>query len=510
MSILANEMWFALRGLRAQFRFVFFGLFVVVLGTSAASALVGIVDALLWVPLPVSEPHTLTFVYRNADGLLLGVNYEEASSIRRSGVFDVSAVRSADKARVRVAQSTWYWSGDSVSWDYFDLMGHRPILGRTFMPEDDAPGAEPVVIISSAIWRSRFNADPGILGSSVTLEPAARGIHAERGRSYVIVGVMGPQAERLASPWQSTQYWVPVLSRQLDYACDIDALRYGLFNVIGRLKSGISTIQATAALAPINAEFSKSNPDRTSLVIRSSRSVRLPFGSPLLSADRLALVSLVLAGMLVLVAAVDLSGLLMARIVSRRTANAIRHALGAGPAVLAVQVATESIVLAVGGCLLSLAAAVALIRISLSYVPIRLGAEGADAWSLEILSYRMLVIVGCVNLCTCLVAGLTAALAGTREKGLGILGGSGLPSDCAPLRIRYWLVVPQIAFSVAIVLVAGAVGVSVLRTETTDPGYQVDGLLYAKMDMLWPSRCRQTATRQNGCGSRVTRLYSEP
>lgn len=424
MKGFASEVRYALRGLRKDARFVAAALCLVVLGASTASSLVGGVDALLWPPAPVADPESLKFVYSSHDGLWLGVRYDEATSILDAAVFDVSALRSADRARVRREHSVWHWSGDAVSWNYFDVTGHRAVRGRTFVEADGDASADPVVVISNTTWRTTFNSEPNIIGSSVTLVPAMRGVRDQGGRSYTIIGVLEPAAERLASPFESTQYWVPVLPRALDYACDIDVLRYGLFYVIGRLQNGVSDAMANAALVPINAEYSRTvqDPERRSLVIRGSRSVRLPFGSALLSVDRLAVVSFTLAGILLTVAAVNLAGLLIARRVSRRTDSAVRHALRATTPLLAIQATTESVALAVGGFLFSLVAAGGLVQVAAAHIP---GLHGGAGAPLNAFSYRFLIIVACIHLVTCMAAAVGATLMGSREKGLAPLTGSG-------------------------------------------------------------------------------------
>jgi hypothetical protein len=229
-----REMWYHVRGLRAHHRYLAVGVFVVACGAGISSALIHIVDTILWSPLPVSNPDRIRFVYKDYDGVLLGFRYEEAMSVRNSSsVFRDTVLRGPDRARVSQHGDNAEWLGDVVSSNYFEFLGHKPVIGRTFATTDDTAAAEPVVIISDAIWRSQFNADKSVIGASIVLDPIARGTRAERGRAYTVIGVMGPASERVANPWQSTQYWVPIVPRSVDYACEIDVLRFGQYYVVG-------------------------------------------------------------------------------------------------------------------------------------------------------------------------------------------------------------------------------------------------------------------------------------
>lgn len=496
MNLPWRDVWYELRGLRAQARYLILGVLVVVCGAAISSSLVGVIDTVLWSPLPVSDPSRVRFVYRDYDGVLLGVRYDEATIIRdESNLFETSALRGPDRARVEVNGTTWEWSGDVVSSNYFQFLGYRPALGRLFTERDDVQGADPVVIISDAVWHSRFNADPGVIGTSVPLAPAARGVRSERGRAYTIVGVMSGAAERLASPWQSTQYWVPTLPRSVDYACDIDVLRFGQYYVLGRLNLSISERDARLSLQRIGMELvpAVEGVSRSPLVLRTSRAVRLPIGSALVDVERLATVTMILAGALLFISSANLSGMLVARMVSRRATNAVRLALGAGRALPVLQVGVDSAVFAVCSSFLAFAITSGLIRLCELFLPSYQN-TGATSWSLPApVSYRLLIVTISLSVLTCLIAAAAAVRAG-RGMGHSLFAGHGYGSVGMSVTVRKWLVVPQIACAVAILLVAVVVGAGALTTGTANAGYNARGLLYLEFAVPWPSQCHRTAT----------------
>ena len=363
--------------------------------------------------------------------------------------------------------------GEAVSLNYFALLGVGTAIGRPLGPGDDDPAVPPVVVISHALWVRRFQADPGVVGRQVRINDQ----HA------TIVGVTRRDFRGVTDPLTPTAFWVTGAAMG-------DANWRG--GADRRIKNGASFArveEAIAALSPTLAEMAlnrlqeglSSIGGRLSeryvdqirgrqFPVRRAIDVQMPFDpdarlipGPLV-AGVIAVVALVL-----LIATANVTGLLLARGVTRAGEVAVRRALGAGPGRIARQLLTESVLLSSVGGALGLGLAAVLVGVFRANAPARYALETAvDA--------RVLMFPAGVCLVTGLLAGFAPARQARRLNVLHALGGGSTTNRAVRRRLRHAIVIPQVALSLVLLVVAAVQTRGLLGIELADRGYRVEGV----------------------------------
>jgi putative ABC transport system permease protein len=325
------------------------------LGIGVNTAIFSVVDAVMLRPLPYPEPDRLVSMWEEKIG-------EGPNSANTSGQFLGSGagrprwtVAAANLMDYRTQKNSFVslagfavtglnitesgppdrLFGEEVTANYFSTLGVSPAQGRAFLPDEDRPGANKVVIVSDELWHSRFGADPHFLGKSVTLE----------NEKYTVVGIMPPGFQSPSQFNMATPllYYIPAA-----YSADLLAHHgdHGI-NVLGRLKPGVSIAAARAELDAISQSLAQRYPD----VCKN-----LKTGSELLSNDisggvRTSLFILLGAvGLILLIACTNLANLLLVRAIGRQREIAIRFALGASRNRVIGELLAQSTVLAAVGC----------------------------------------------------------------------------------------------------------------------------------------------------------------
>lgn len=251
-------------------------------------------------------------------------------------------------------------NGARVSWNVFAMLGVRPLLGRTFLQEEDAPGREHEVILNYGLWKSRFAADPNVIGRKILLD----------GEPYQVIGVLPasfhfPKLSQLFAmeiAEQRPEIWRPFALRP-DEMEDLGDFNYAC---IARLKPGASIAQAQGELNALQAELAKRIPFHVSL-----SAVMVPLERQITSRVRTGL-ELILGAvmMLLLIACVNLASLLLARGTVRKREMAIRSAIGASAGRLLRQMLAESLTLALSGGAMGIAIAYAAVRMIVAQAPL--------------------------------------------------------------------------------------------------------------------------------------------
>lgn len=357
-----------------------------------------------------------------------------------------------------------------VSADYFDVLGARPSLGRTFLPnEDEKPGGDTVLVISERLWRRRFKADPGVLGRVVELNRHA----------FVIVGVV-PKPFRGAMSAIAFDAWVPssmiweVRNQRLEGR---DAR--GWHN-LARLRPGVSLARARAAVEARNAQLAQAFPD-------TNRDVRhrvlplpeSPSGAQAVMGPVLRLLQAVSLGVLLIVA-VNVANLSLASASGRRKEIAIQLALGGTRARLVRLQLAESLLLALAGGLLgTLLAAQAKGAVVLFLPSVPLGVELDFPLNGSTVAFTLLL-----TLATGLLFGLVTALRATRVPLHESLKEGGRSSGAgAHQRLRNGLVVTEMALTLVLLVGAGLCLQGLRRARGTDLGLDPDRVLAAQLQI---------------------------
>jgi len=350
-----NNFRYAVRLLLKSPGFALVAILTLALGIGVNTAIFSVVDAVMLRPLPYPEPDRLVSMWEEKIG-------EGPNSANTSGQFLGSGagrprwtVAAANLMDYRTQKNSFVslagfavtgmnitesgppdrLFGEEVTANYFSTLGVSPAQGRAFLPDEDRPGANKVVIVSDELWRSRFGGDPYFLGKSVTLE----------NEKYTVVGIMPPGFQ---SPSQFNMaipllYYIPAA-----YPADLLAHHgdHGI-NVLGRLKPGVSIAAARAELDAISQSLAQRYPE----VCKN-----LKTGSDLLSNDisggvRTSLFILLGAvGLILLIACTNLANLLLVRAIGRQREIAIRFALGASRNRVIGELLAQSTVLAALGC----------------------------------------------------------------------------------------------------------------------------------------------------------------
>jgi macrolide transport system ATP-binding/permease protein len=342
METVAQDLRFALRQLRKNPGFAITAVLILALGIGASVAIFAFVDAALIKPLPYPDPTRLVAV--NESTALFprnNLSYPDYQDWKRMNtVFSSLEVYVAGRINFMTPTGTESVHGLHVSSGFFKTLGVRPILGRDFLPSEEVAGAAPVVMLRYGAWQRRFGARPNVVGQTVNLD----------GVAHTIVGVL-PQDFEFA-PRDIAEFFEPLQPTtecQKRRSChDLDA--------VGRLKDGVSVGTAMAQMKAIASELEKQYPDSN----RGQSASVMPLSASIVGDIKpILLVLLGGAGLLLLIACVNVSSLMLVRAESRRREISVRGALGASRLRLSRQFVTEALTLVILGSGLGLAVAYA-------------------------------------------------------------------------------------------------------------------------------------------------------
>jgi putative ABC transport system permease protein len=426
----------------------------------ATTAIFSVTYAVLFRPLPFAAPEGLLIVretWKGMEGSMSAGNWWDLK--RNDRMFQYLVPMTGASVNLAGTETPENVTAARVGGDFFALLGVQPELGRAFLPEEDRPGAEGVVVLSDGLWRRRFGADPAVVGRDVRID----------GVPHRVVGVM-PRS--LDYRLYDEELWLPIAFSPERLA---EHDEHFLF-VLGRLKPGVRLKEARSALAGtgrwLAEQFPKENRDRgltaAPLVEELVRDYRprlfVLFGA---------------AAFVLLIACANIANLLLARATARSRETAIRAAIGAGRGHILRQALAESLLLAVGGGVLGVAAAywgvAALIALGPADVP-RLALARVDG---PALGFALLV-----SLIAGLVSGLAPALRMAGQfphealKEGGRQGGGGQRD-----RMRSALVVAEIALALVLLTGAGLMIRSAVALNNVDPGFDPSGVTIAHVSL---------------------------
>jgi len=462
------------------------------LGIGANTAMFSVIRAVLLKPLEYREPDRVVLL---ADGAT-PIRFEEMAATSRSytqiGAFangpeDMALSGGGEPEVLKVAR---------VSATFLDILGVSPLQGRSFFAEEDSPGAEPVALISAALWQRRFGSDRSILGHTITLA----------GTPHTVIGVL-PAGFQF--PFAGADAWVTRPSEWSVIPPKNRALS-PILSVFGRLKPGVNLHQATAELAVLNGQYATAHPDMLDAKPDSPEAVR-PFQEELVSDIRPKLWMLFGAvGFVMLIVCANIGSLLLSRAASRVREFAVRAAIGAGRGRIIGQLLAESVLLAALGGVLGVAlAALAIPAIrTMTFVDLpRAGEVRLDA--------LVLGFGAGLALLTGVAFGLAPALAASRPDLAVVLKGSGEATAGAGSKLitrwgsRSILVVGQVALSIILLIGASLLIESLGRLYRVDMGFQSASLLTLNIS-LSPARYDTEQRRATFYEQLVQRIESLP
>jgi len=478
---LGRDLRYAVRRLRKDPGFSVTAILSLAIGIGASTAMFSIVNAMMIRGLPLEAPEELVAVYMNVPGFEYNTfSYPDYRDLRdgTEDVFDGLAATRLVIAQTDQGDTTEMIAGETVSGNFFTVIGVDAHLGRTLLPSDDvAPGAHPVVMLGYGYWQSHFGGDPGVVGSEIRLA----------GRPYTIVGV----APRDYPGWFRAivpAFFAPVMMINELQSDDYDELgarsNHSTF-LTGRLRPGVNMTQAQAALDRVTGDLhaldlDDLDPDaRFYLIPQQEIIVYPPLDRFIRAASWLVMV---VVGLVLVMAVTNLASFLLARTLDRRKEIAVRLALGARRTSIASQQLVETSLLGVIGGLSGVSLAWFLLRILLRLdlplpVPIDLDLS---------LDGSVLAFSTVISLAAGLLLGMAPVLqnrrwdmaATIRSEDAG--GGRG-----GKLRLRNALVVSQVAISLFLLLGAGLFGRSMARMEEVDPGFGAEPT--ALVDIVIPA-----------------------
>ncbi len=463
-DILKQDCAYAFRMMRKNIGFTVIAVLTLALGIGANTAIFSVVHAVLLRPLPYPEGQQLVFIRQQAQREGIGdiaFSVHEIQDYREqnrtlSGLVEYHSMSfilfgHGDPDRVRAAV---------VSSNYFDLFGVKPLLGRTFLPDDDAFGAPPVLILSYDYWKTTFGSDPDIVRKTFELND----------KVHTVVGVLPPVPQY---PVDSDVYMPTSACPFRSAKAFIENRDSRMMEAFARLKPGVSIAEARADLATISdrlrSEYPKSYPEQMGYAAVTS-----PLREELTHDARpTLLILLAAAAFVLLIACANVTNLTLARTSRRERELAVRTALGAGRGRLLRQLLTESLILALMGGLLALVFASNSLQLLADFAA-RLTPRAHEIRMDT--SALLLTLVAALG--TSVLFGTLAALFSRANLTSGLKEGtSGAGTGRRKNRVRGALIVSQIAFSFILLIGAALMLRSLQKLLTVDAGFSAQHVL---------------------------------
>jgi predicted permease len=473
MQIFLQDLRYGVRMLLKNRSLTIIAIITLALGIGANTAIFSLVNTAMLRPLPIERPEELTSLNNTGAGRTFpSFSYPNYRDLRdRNEVFsDLIAYRFAPLSLSYNGANERLW-GYVVSGNYFETLGVKAARGRLISIDDDrSPGAHPVAVLSYKSWQQRFGSAADIVGRELLVN----------GRGYTVIGVAADGfdgTEIIASP----EIWFPMaMQAQIEVGDDWLEKR-GVENIFlqGRLKPGVSNARAQAALDSISlqlaGEFPEVNEGKRITLAKPGLMGGMMRGSIIGFSAGL----MIVVGLVLLLACINLANLLLARATDRRKEIAVRLALGANRFQLVKQLLTESVLLALLGGALGLFMAYWLVDLVRAFKP---PIDVPLSFDLHI-DHRVLIFTCLVSFVTGILFGLLPALQATKTDLVTAL------KDEMPLggvRRSWWksgLIVFQVALSLLLLIGGGLMLRGLQRAQTLDLGFNPQNAVEASFDL---------------------------
>ena len=477
---LVQDVKFGVRTLRRSPAYTLAAILILALGIGANTAMFSVIDGVLLKPLPFRDGHELVLVQQAApqtNRATVGVSIPELYDYRKrlTAIKDLVEYHSMSFALLNQGDPDRVDTG-VVSANFFDVLGVKPLHGRTFIDTDDDLGSEAVLVLSHAYWQEKFAGDKSVVGKTVEMND----------RMHTIVGVLPayPQYPRENDVYMPTSA-CPFRARGEQLMAQ-NHRSFGGLQVFGRLTPGVSEAQATTEVATVAATFDKDFPPNYAALKEIKGNARV-LQDALVTGARPMLYALAGAtGLVLLLACANVANLALARTVRRTRELAVRSALGAGRGRLLRQLLTESVLVSIAGGVLGLGLAwltVGMLSTFVERFTTRTGQIGIDG---GVLAFMLVVSV-----VTGIAFGAAPALSTRRNNAQSIRDGSGQAGESSSRqRLRAGLVVAQVAVSFVLLVGAALLLQSLYRLASVPLGYQLDRVMTADIGgnfSLFPS-----------------------
>jgi predicted permease len=472
---------YAMRMMRRTPGFTVAAIVSLALGIGANTAIFGLMDVLLLRPAAVHNPHELVHVTTSGergDAISGSSNipwFRQVAS--RSDLFADALLMRSGMFKIGVDGRVEATAGQQVTTNYYNLLGVAAILGRTFIPADSPEqGASAVAVISYRLWQRRFGGAANVIGSSITVNQ----------QPYTIVGVTPPEFKGIVVGWTMD------VTMPLDPSNFMSANGWSTMPLVARVKPGVDASRLNAQLDPMLKQITSSGVSerfrRRYLEHVSVRSAAAGISDLFEQFSRPLQLLMGAVGLLLLIACVNLAGLLIARNAARQHELGIRMAIGAGRRRIVQQLLTESALLAMLGAIPGVWLALYGSNLILQFTPEYFGPVSETVTP----DWRVLTFASTTTIVTTLLFGLVPAWHAVRVGTVPGVARSSSRSSSARLRLGRTIVVAQVGLS--LVLVAGATLLlrTLLNLSRVDTGFD-HGVLIVQFD---PDGTGYTGERQ--------------
>jgi putative ABC transport system permease protein len=459
----------AVRQLRRTPGFALMVVLTLALGIGATTAIFSLVEGVLLRPLPFHSPEGLVSISDslNAESLIddAGVTAAEIRAYLRDttsfsslGGYTGFSYELSGRGEPAMVNATRMTAG------VFPTLGVAPLMGRVFTKQEDE-GHATVAVLSYRVWRNRFHGDPGILGNKILLDR----------KPYVVVGVMPRNFEfpLVSGRLNQSELWVP-MSFTPDELSPTSAANWG-YNMVGRLKPGLTLEQANQDAGRVAQEVMRNFPPEFKQIhitahIKSLKESAVESGKPLVHILTYAVL------VVLLIACLNVAGLLLVRAIRRRRELAVRLALGASPRALIGNSLMEGILLSGAGGVLGLLLAAVALKVTVPLLPESMPRVDGIHIDMGVVAFAVVLALLTGALC-----GLAPAFAALRTRVNENLkeGGRTGSAGASHGRLRSVLVVTEIAVALVLLTAAGAFMRSFQKMRDVDPGFRADHVLVA-------------------------------
>jgi len=470
MSLVA-EIRPTLRRLARTPGFTTVSILTLALGIAGTTAAFSVINAVLLRPLPYRDPERLVHLWHSALGVgMAQVEQSDASYIqyhdKATRSFESTASYQSASSSLTGSQDPERVGSANVTASFLPTLGIRPAVGRNFSDEEDRPGGPPVAILSDALWRRRYGADPAMLGKTIQVD----------GKAREVIGIM---AADFHFPEATTELWLPM-------AIDRAGLNTGNFNrnAIGRLRPGITMRAAEAEMTPILMRLPDDVPGMMTHVMFDQAKIRVMLHS--LRDDVVGDIRPILftvigtVALVLLIACANVASLFLVRAEARTKEVAVRSALGASPGSIVKLYLGEGLVLAAAGAVLGVVLAYGAVHALLRLAPTSL--PRASEISIDFASLGVAATIAVLT--GLFFSAIPFIRAGKAELTPMLRDGTrGSTSGRERQRVRSAFVVVQVALALVLLVGSGLLARSFQRMRAVDPGFKSDKVLTLRLSI---------------------------